>query len=62
MINVDTGEVVALHFAGEYLKTNFAVSMLDLAKDSRLVDFGLNFGLNDDSPDVEFGVGVARRF
>lgn len=26
------------------------------------VDFGLNFGLNDDSPDVEFGVGVARRF
>lgn len=26
------------------------------------LDFGLNFGLNDDSPDVEFGVGVARRF
>ncbi|WGM30950.1 transporter [Brevundimonas sp. NIBR11] len=26
------------------------------------VDFGLNFGLNDDSPDLEFGVGVARRF
>lgn len=26
------------------------------------IDFGLNFGLNDDSPDVEFGVGVARRF
>ena len=26
------------------------------------VDFGLNFGQNDDSPDVEFGVGVARRF
>ena len=21
------------------------------------LDFGLNFGLNDDSPDVEFGVG-----
>lgn len=29
--------------------------------DSQL-DFGLNFGLNDDSPDVEFGVGIARRF
>ncbi|CAN5349622.1 transporter [soil metagenome] len=29
--------------------------------DSQL-DFGLNFGLNDQSPDVEFGVGVARRF
>ena len=26
------------------------------------LDFGLNFGLNDDSPDAEFGVGVARRF
>jgi len=26
------------------------------------IDFGLNFGLNNDSPDVEFGVGVARRF
>ncbi len=26
------------------------------------IDFGLNFGLNDDSPDVEFGMGVARRF
>lgn len=29
--------------------------------DSQL-DFGVNFGLNDDSPDVEFGVGLARRF
>ncbi|GAA0870031.1 hypothetical protein GCM10009116_18670 [Brevundimonas basaltis] len=26
------------------------------------IDFGLNFGLNDQSPDLEFGVGVARRF
>lgn len=26
------------------------------------IDFGLNFGLNDDSPDVEFGLGIARRF
>ena len=26
------------------------------------LDFGLNFGLNDESPDVEFGVGLARRF
>ncbi|MNS51586.1 hypothetical protein D3C72_842720 [compost metagenome] len=26
------------------------------------VDLGLNFGLNDDSPDLEFGVGLARRF
>lgn len=26
------------------------------------IDGGLNFGLTDDSPDVEFGVGLARRF
>lgn len=26
------------------------------------IDFGLNFGLNDDSPDVELGFGLARRF
>lgn len=26
------------------------------------LDFGVNFGLNEDSPDVEFGVGLARRF
>ena len=29
--------------------------------DSQL-DIGLNLGLNDESPDVEFGVGLARRF
>ncbi len=26
------------------------------------VDFGINFGLNDESPDLEFGVGLAKRF
>ena len=26
------------------------------------LDFGVDLGLNDDSPDVAFGVGVARRF
>ena len=26
------------------------------------LDFGLNLGLNDDSPDVAFGIGLARRF
>ncbi|HEX8661421.1 MAG TPA: transporter [Brevundimonas sp.] len=26
------------------------------------LDFGLNLGLNDDSPDLEFGIGIARRF
>lgn len=26
------------------------------------IDFGVNFGLNDDSPDIELGLGVAKRF
>ena len=43
VIEVDTGEVVALHFAGEYLKANYAVPMYDLARDSRVAS-RLNFG------------------
>ena len=42
IIDVDSGEVVALHFAGEYLKANYAVPMYELARDdrvSRLLNF-----------------------
>ena len=42
IIDVDTGEVVALHFAGEYLKANYAVPMYELARDSRVAP-KLNF-------------------
>jgi endonuclease G len=42
IIDVDSGEVVALHFAGEYLKANYAVPMYELARDSR-VSPKLNF-------------------
>jgi len=42
IIDVDTGEVIALHFAGEYLKANYAVPMFELVRDSRLAD-KLNF-------------------
>jgi len=42
VIDVDTGEVVALHFAGEYLKANYAVPMYELARDSRVAS-RLNF-------------------
>jgi len=35
--------VVGLHFAGEYLKANYAVSTYDLAQDSHVVDSGVNF-------------------
>ena len=43
IIDVDSGEVVALHFAGEYLKANYAVPMFELARDSRVASkLGLN--------------------
>ena len=42
IIDVNSGEVVALHFAGEYLKANYAVPMFELARDSRVAS-KLNF-------------------
>jgi endonuclease G len=38
VLDVRTGHVVALHFGGEYLKANYAVSMYDIARDSRLAN------------------------
>lgn len=42
VIDVDSGEIVALHFAGEYLKANYAVPMFELARDDRIAP-KLNF-------------------
>ncbi|WZO98231.1 DNA/RNA non-specific endonuclease [Isosphaeraceae bacterium EP7] len=43
VIDLVTGQVVALHFAGEYLKANYAVPAYELARDSRVVACGLRF-------------------
>jgi endonuclease G len=43
VIDVKTGVVIGLHFAGEYLKANYAVPTFELARDSRVVDAGVNF-------------------
>lgn len=43
LLNLETGEIVGLHFAGRYLERNYAVPMGALAKDPRVVDLGLNF-------------------
>ena len=42
IIDVDSAQVVALHFAGEYLKANYAVPMYELARDGRVAP-KLNF-------------------
>jgi hypothetical protein len=43
VIDIETGHVVGLHFAGTYLVANYAVSPFDLAQDRRVVDAGVNF-------------------
>jgi endonuclease G, mitochondrial len=43
IIDVNNGDVLALHFAGEYLKANYAVPMYELARDRRVVASKLNF-------------------
>jgi endonuclease G, mitochondrial len=42
VVDIDSGDVVALHFAGEYLKANYAVPMHELARDRRVAPL-LNF-------------------
>ncbi len=46
VIDLLTGEVVALHFAGLYLDANFGVPTYELARDSRVVQAGVNFSGN----------------
>ena len=43
IIDVQSGDVVALHFAGQYLLANYAVPMYELARDPRVAP-KLNFG------------------
>lgn len=43
LIDVETGQVLGLHFSGEYLKANYAVPAWELALDPKVVDFGVNF-------------------
>lgn len=43
LIDLATGEVLALHFGGEYQKQNYAVPAGALGHDSRVVDAGVQF-------------------
>jgi len=43
IVDPKSGNVVALHFAGVYLKANYGVPALELARDPRVVDAGVNF-------------------
>lgn len=39
VVDIDSGEVIGLHFAGIYLESNFAVPTSSLAEDARLAEF-----------------------
>lgn len=41
VIDLETGEVLGLHFGGRYLGTNYAVPSFELARDARVVDAGV---------------------
>jgi endonuclease G len=43
VIDVATGHVAAVHFAGHYLVTNYAVPARELSRDARVVDAGVVF-------------------
>lgn len=43
IIDIQTGQVVGLHFAGIYLKANYAVPTYELARDSHVAKRNLNF-------------------
>lgn len=42
-IDITTGRIVGLHFAGVYLEANYAVPTWQLALDPKVVDAGVNF-------------------
>jgi endonuclease G len=43
VLDVATGRIVGLHFAGVYLEANYAVPTSELARDGHVVDAGVNF-------------------
>lgn len=43
VVDLDTGEVMALHFGGAYHQMNYGVPAAALSKDSRVVDAGVQF-------------------
>jgi endonuclease G, mitochondrial len=43
VFDLATGDVVALHFGGRYLDTNYAVPISEIARDARVWDAGVTF-------------------
>lgn len=43
LIDLSTGEVIGIHFAGEYLRTNYAISAWEIARDPEFAKHGVQF-------------------
>ena len=43
VVDLATGEILALHFGGRYQDKNYGVPTFELARDGRVVDAGVNF-------------------
>lgn len=43
LVDLQTGEVLGLHFGGRYLEANFAVPAFELGRDGHVVDAGVTF-------------------
>ncbi len=50
VVDVATGRVVGLHFAGQHRIANYAVPAWELARDARVVDLGIDFSARDRPP------------
>jgi endonuclease G len=60
VIDVTTGEVVALHFGGRYLKANYGVPSFELSRDSRVIDAGVNFDKKAKGPPNDWDAAWAN--
>ena len=49
VIDLETGDVIALHFGGKYLKENYTVPSWELSRDNFVVDMGVEFGEDGDN-------------
>jgi len=54
VIDVATGQVIALHFGGTYLKSNFGVPTFELARDARLIEAKLKFDAGAKAQPIEW--------
>ncbi|GAB5405718.1 MAG: hypothetical protein Aurels2KO_39490 [Aureliella sp.] len=51
VVDITTGDVVGLHYAGVYMESNYAVPTIRLAEDPRVVDLGVQFSGTRDPDD-----------